>query len=427
MDFASGSISATSDATWIETRPGWASLLLLSVYLLMAMAAGCDGGQLPADDSAPYATSLAGDDQPSSPAFPRHHAPLGTDRGEEYFAGRLVLEEGCLRVEVPSNEATTPPPSWLVIWPDSFKLEEESGAIRVIDGLGRTTAKVGDHIRVSRAAVTYQQTKDPGMVTGRPEHCAPPSTWVGDEVTVFDPKSEVTELRLSDPDVLFLQQKTVMSIQRVFNLAAGVGELVLDGPCLRLKDSATTIWPAGFTPHFENGVVQVRNGAGRVIAKVGDEISGGGGYHNRRYGECSGEVFRANGIKVLPDVEIYFPRQDGTLAAGRSYRGFNGELVLNGKCLEVDDVIRVSDRSDVLGPVLLIWPGTFEVSIEDGVGKIVDSTGRVVARVGDKVQFDSFEVTYDQALEHGGLREITPACGAPYWAVGEELRVVETQ
>ncbi len=51
---------------------------------------------------------------------------------------------------------------------------------------------------------------------------------------------------------------------------------------------------------------------------------------------------------------------------------------------------------------------------------------RVVARVGDEVQFSAFNVTYNQALEHGGLEEITPACFGPYWAVGEEFRSVET-
>ena len=52
---------------------------------------------------------------------------------------------------------------------------------------------------------------------------------------MFDPGNEATELRLSDPDVLLLRQKTVMVAERSFPLAAGVGELVLDGPCLRLK------------------------------------------------------------------------------------------------------------------------------------------------------------------------------------------------
>ena len=207
--------------------------------------------QLPADDPTPYATRPAHDGQPSTLAFPRHNAPLGTDRGEQYTAGKLVLEEGCLRVEVPARGAN-PWLSRLVIWPSSFTFEEESGSIRIIDGLGRTAARVGVHIRLSRAAVTYQQARDQDFSAEGVGHCAEPTFSVGDEVTVFDPENEATELRLSDPDVLFLRQKTVMAVERSFMTAAGVGELVLDGQCLRLKGEyniSTIIWPAGFTPH----------------------------------------------------------------------------------------------------------------------------------------------------------------------------------
>ena len=175
------------------------------------------------------------------------------------------------------------------------------------------------------------------------EDCTEPYLIVGDEVTVFDPKTEATELRLSDPDVLFLRKKTVMGFPTLM-AAAGVGEVVLDGQCLRLGGSNTIVWPAGFTPHVHQGEVQVRNGAGTVIATVGDEIAAGGGYVRIDRGACSGEVFAANGIKVLPDVEAYFPRQDGTLTIEQETERFSGELILDGKCLKIDDPLRVRDR-----------------------------------------------------------------------------------
>ena len=71
--------------------------------------------------------------------------------------------------------------------------------------------------------------------------------------------------------------------------------------------------PPGFTPHVEDGVVHVRNGAGRTIAKVGDEIAGGGGSFKGKHGECPGGLFRIHDVKVLPDVEVYFPKQDEAL------------------------------------------------------------------------------------------------------------------
>ena len=387
------------------------------------------GHRPPTDDSPQQITPRAGEGRAAPVAFPRHNAPLGTDRGEEYTAGKLVLEEGCLRVDIPAR-GSSPRMSRLLIWPGSFTFEEESGIVRILDGLGRTSAQVGDHIRVSRAAATYQQVRDQEITAEGAGHCAEPSTWVGDEVTVFDLDREATELRLSDPDVLLLRQKTVMAAERAFPLAAGVGELVLEGPCLRLKDEygiSTIIWPAGFTPHVEDGVVQVRNGAGRVIAQVGDEIAGGGAYYERGSGECPGEVFSIYDINVRQDVEVYFPKQDGTLAKGLMYERVIGELVVNGKCLGLDNAIHVPDGSDVLGPVLLIWPGTFELSMKSGAAQVVNSTGRVVARVGDRVQFSAFDITYNQAIEHGGLEEITPACSAPYWAVGDDFRAAETR
>ena len=211
-------------------------------------------------------------------------------------------------------------------------------------------------------------------MAGSFQHCPAPSLWVGDEVSVFDPDNEATLLQLSDPDVLFPRQKTVMLAERVFWTAAGFGELVLDEGCLKL-DEHPIIWPAGFTPHVEDGVVEVRNGAGRTVARVGDEIAGGGGYYQGGSLGCRGEVFRIYGIKVLPDVEVYFPKQDGTLAEGRRYSSFTGELAVNGKCLEAEDVVRVSDGSEVMGPVLLIWPATFELRTGDGAAEILDSTG----------------------------------------------------
>ena len=172
---------------------------------------------------------------------------------------------------------------------------------------------------------------------------------------------------------------------------------------------------------MEDSVVQVRNGASRVIAQVGDEIAGGGGYYKSGHGECPGEVFRMYDIKVLPDVEVYFPKQDEALKKGQVVKRRIGELALDGRCLGVRIV-----GSRVPEFALLLWPSTFELNIVDGAVEVIDAAGRVAARVGDEVRFSAFNVTYDQAIKHGGLEEITPACSAPYWAVGEEFAAVET-
>ena len=381
-----------------------AALQVILVSLSVVLAAGC------------------GDGQDGVRMFPRHDARLGTDDGGKYFAGQLVLDEGCLRAEVPPDANNPLKSSRLLIWPSGFTLDTEDGVIRIVDGTGRIAARAGDHIRLSRATFTYQEARDHGLIHGLSEDCAEPYYLVGDEVTSFNPNNERTELRLSDPDVLFLRQKTVLTNARELLTALGIGELALNGHCLGLKGGETVIWPAGFTPHVHNGVVQVRNGAGRLVARVGDEISGGGGFGNLADGDCAGPAWWANNIKVLPNVEVYFPKQHGTLGTDQEMERFDGKLVLNRKCLEVDAAIRDRDRALFHSDrPLIIWPNSFTLSVEQEVVGIVDDAGRVVARVGDAINFSAVAVSYQEALEHGGLREITPACSGPYWVVGDDF------
>ena len=232
--------------------------------------------------------------------FPQHAAPLGTDDGGSYWAGQLVLHDGCLGVEVPPD-ANGPGGTILLIWPSGFAADVEGLDVRVVDANGGIAARVGDHVRLTRATISYNEALDKGLVRDIPEDCTGPYYLVGDEVSAFDPESESTELRLSDPPVFFPRQRTVIATFRDQMLAGGGGELVLDGPCLRLNGRITVIWPAGFTPHVERGVVQVRNGAGVVIAQVGDKLSMAGGYFSRDDWECPGEVFAVHSIEIVPD------------------------------------------------------------------------------------------------------------------------------
>ena len=382
-------------------------LSLLVWGLLVMLATACSGGQ------------------PEKVFFPRHDAPLGTDYGGNYWAGRLVLEEGCLRVLVPPD-ANGPGTSRLLIWSQGYRLSLEDEAVRIVDGDGRIAAHVGDHIRLSHSTVSFQEADNKGLIRGMSEDCAGPYHLVGDEVTAFNPDNETTELRLSDPGVHFLRQKTVEG-SLTYKTAEAAGVLVLDGQCLRLKRGsdapyATVVWPPGFTPHVYRGIVQIRNGAGRIIAQVGDRIAGGGAYGNSAQGGCLGKTFVAHSIEVLPNVEVHFPTQDGSLANGLEMERFVGHLVLDNKCIRVESIIR--DRDHVLFPnerPLLIWPGTFELSLDNDVVEIVDESGRVAVRAGDKIQFRGISVSYQQAVDHGGLETITPACSGSYWAIGDDF------
>ena len=162
-------------------------------------------------------------------------------------------------------------------------------------------------------------------------------------------------------------------------------------------------------------MVQVRNGAGQTVVRVGDDIAGGGGYFKSRYKECPGEAFHIHSIKVLPDAPVYFPQWDEAIKMGQVIKPRTGELALDGKCLVLRNIL----EGDVPNDALLFWPEAYDLNVQDGAVEVLDATGRVVARVGDGIQVNAFNVTYGQATKHGGLEEITPACSGGYWAVEE--------
>ena len=95
---------------------------------------------------------------------------------------------------------------------------------------------------------------------------------VGDEVTVVG--SVPTVLSIPGSTLFFPRRKSIQG-PKESHLLANTGELVLDGDCLRLghgNDRENIEWPAGFAPYIKGGEVEIRNGAGRTIVRVGDSI-----------------------------------------------------------------------------------------------------------------------------------------------------------
>ena len=368
--------------------------------------------------------AVACGDQDEVAYFPQHDEQILPDRGREFFAGKLVLEDGCLRAEAPPRSGHDNR-SRLIIWPRSFTLKTEDGYVRVVDATGRIAARVGDHVRFGGSASGSQSARLQELEKELLTDCPGPYLWAG-EVTAISLDGPTTlTFQLPDRDLHFRRQETTLGGQESLT-ALAIGELVLDGQCLRLGlgDSGPFIvWPPGFTPHYHRGVVHVRNDAGAIIAQVGDRLSMGGGYSRRGDEKCPGPSFGANSIKVLPDVEVYFPKQDGSLAIDQEMESFVGRLVLDRRCLRADSV-RDHDRVVYPVPPLLIWPDTFTLSTEDEVVGIVDATGRTVARVGDHVQFSAANVSYGQAMGRSGLREISPVCSGPYWVVADNFTAV---
>ena len=97
-------VGSHSVPLWLPARIWPRGFALVAVVIMMVVMAGCGNDHAP--DQAPTNVSSSSDTSPvnnepaSAVVFLSHDARLGTDRGGEYFAGQLVLREGCLRAEV---------------------------------------------------------------------------------------------------------------------------------------------------------------------------------------------------------------------------------------------------------------------------------------------------------------------------------------
>ena len=262
--------------------------LLISI-LLVLVAAGC-GGQDRVD------------------SFPQHDERIPPDSGREFFAGKLVLKEGCLRAVGRALGGPDDQISLLVIWPRSFTLSTEDGPVRVVDAVGRIAARVGDHVRFGGFPSGPQTVRLRELEKELRTDCQGPCLWAGDEVVAISLDGPTTlTLQLPGSELHFPRQKTTLGEQESLLLGFS-GELILDGRCLRVKADngriKSIIWPPGFRPHYHRGVVHVRNEAGRIVAQVGDRLSMGGGSSSRGDEKCPSPSVGANSIEVLSESEL---------------------------------------------------------------------------------------------------------------------------
>ena len=225
--------------------------------------------------------------------FPTHAEPLGTDLGHEYLLGTLMIVEGCLKIlaQWEGVDSATFNPVGLV-WPAGFTLGTEGGRVSVVDDTGVIRATVGDTVRLGGRTTWSTDSREEEFLKNLPEECQGPIRLVGDEVTPLGPE-EPTVLTIPGTNLWFPREKSARRQDRVFKAALFEGVIALPDNCLRLngKDGAVIIWPPGFTPHLKDGVVEVRNGGGRTVARVGDTIRMGGGGGPKSSGPCSGGTF----------------------------------------------------------------------------------------------------------------------------------------
>ena len=165
----------------------------------------------------------------------------------------------------------------------------------MIDDEGMSVALVGDTVRLGGGTYWYQDYIPEELEKKIPEECQGPYYLIGDEVSVVL-KNEATVVPLQGSSLWFPRTKTWgggPDPARPLAPPPSDQTLTLDGDCLRIgKEGPALIWPSGFYPELTQEGVVVRNGAGRVVAVVGQLMKLDSGAHiNNNSGPCAGPLW----------------------------------------------------------------------------------------------------------------------------------------
>jgi hypothetical protein len=249
------------------------------------------------------------------------------------------------------------------------------------------------------------------------------------------------------PDVAFPRQAPVEGIREVME-AELIGELVLDNGCLRVNSiygdgSILPVWPPEFTLGAENDVLQVLDGTGQVVARVGEEVYMGGGEGlSRAMAQCMrqqlpaactgpywivGDGTRPNlqrdsdlfSIEVItkPERSLLLLHKKAILEEwADSDSSISGKLVL----YEPHRCPRVQSDSGLID-YLPLWPHDYDARIQNGEIEIVNGLGQVAARVGETVHLNGGKIPLDwNSEQYRQLYNKLPGdCTGPYWIVGD--------
>ena len=302
-------LSVTRHAAW--------PLLLVGIILTLA----CNQ---PASDQAannqPASNQPASDQPARIVGFPQYEGAPMLPEGSKF--GELIVVDGCLRLRryPHPNFPDQTPVSLLLVWPENFTLSTKGDSIQIINGAGLIAARVGDDVRFSGHGVCAEgwcgitDIGEIDLLQPLPEGCPGPYWIVGEEVSAVGPEEPIV-VSIPGSTLFFPRQKSIKAFAVEHMTALTGGELILDGDCLRVGrmndryPDPAIVWPAGFTLHIEDGVVQVRDGAGRTIARVGDEIYMGGGEVSAEFRgldpeRCPGKYWIAGSVGRASKYEV---------------------------------------------------------------------------------------------------------------------------
>ncbi len=243
----------------------------------------------------------------------------------------------------------------------------------------------------------------------------------------------VTRYTAPDGSPIFFPRQAPASS---FMAALLPGTLVLDtNGCLRVEeageggDAPLVVWHHDFTLRVEGERIEVLDGAGQVVGRVGEPTRMGGGegtptrIPGMPFDACPGPYWLLGNIEPLeaqriPDIDVGPFSVDGRMRALLLHQSapapeegmLEGELVVDGKlCL------RVGDYAVLLPPN--VWPRESGASFFL-VHSTAEGVEERIAAVGDTIRIPGAERTPD---DYRFFANNVP-CAGPYWGAARVER-----
>ncbi|MDY6911118.1 MAG: hypothetical protein SVM79_01985 [Chloroflexota bacterium] len=275
-------------------------------------------------------------------------------------------------------------------------------------------------------------------------------------ITVYEPIGGDIPFDVNpDTTIHFPQLKTRSAS---FMTAMLTGELVLEDGFLRVRASDDDegnliIWQTDYFLHSNEGVIEILDRNGQVVGRVGEEVCMGGGEvsmtasFERQLREplpehCEGPYWLQGGgmrlslnyssdlftLEVLSsdDRTLHFLRKKPVLDdwTASMEETFYGELVrLRGRFMAIRkayDPMNPKPATYVPSGTAFIplWPPDYQARIQNGKFEIMDGSGQVVAREGEKVRLEGGKLKGWSSENYRQLyHELPCGCRGPYWVV----------
>ncbi len=211
-------------------------------------------------------------------AFPRQEPVEGPrEVMEAELVGDLVLLDGCLRV----NSLNQGEESYLPIWPPEFILDLDNDTPVILDGNGIIVGRVGEEIYMGGG--TGRQESMPECVRQQLlESCKGPFWSVGEGVRLnIKEDSELIHIdciTTSDRTAILVKKEPILDewVEEP-GIVSGILRVYAPHRCPRIiSESGMTdylpIWPPDYSLEITDGLVEITNGSGELVAREGSDF-----------------------------------------------------------------------------------------------------------------------------------------------------------